>query len=183
MNTEKKVQTGNSFSISESEAIGISCFEKPSLSVMYPNMNEAAVILSYSKVYCAATFVKVLGKEYLAVPCWDNACLYLWDIESKTSKKVFDPKLQKDQIQQSLNIFRINDNSIGYEVCTSHDRSSRVFILKTDTKELTLSSTPDAHHARRYMGHVLHRGGWWYSMSSAVCSRRPTDHGGGDGRR
>ena len=139
---EKTVNLGNSFSISESEAIGISCYEKPSLSVMYPNTDKATVILSNSKVYRSATFVKVFDKEYLAAACNEDGCLYLWDIESKTSKKVFDPKLPKDQHDKGMNIFRINEDTIAYgEGGASPDGNRRVFILKTDTQELTLSST------------------------------------------
>ena len=135
---EGKAYAGNSFSISESAAIGISCFETPSLSVMYPDTDNAIVILSDSKVYYSATFVKVLGKEYLVASCMDDGCLYLWDIESKTSKKVFDPKLPKDQNDKVMNIFTINDSTIGFgEACASPDGSRRVFILKMDTEEIT----------------------------------------------
>ena len=140
---EKWVYFDNSFSISESEAIGISCIEHPSLSVMYPNKDKADVILSYRTVYRSGTFLKVSGKEYLAAVCRDDGCLYLWDIESKTLKKVFDPKLPKDQNDKDKNIFKINDNTTGYgEVYVSSDGSRRVFILKTDTAgEWILSST------------------------------------------
>ena len=56
VNTIKgKAHIGNSFSISESGAIGISCFETASLSVMYPDTDKATVILSDSKVYYSAT--------------------------------------------------------------------------------------------------------------------------------
>ena len=109
---------------------------------MYPDTDKMAVTLSYSKEYCSATFMKVFGKEYLAASCLDDGCLYLWDIESKTSKKVFDPKLHKDQSEKGMNIFNINESTIGYvEAYASPDGSRRVFILKTDTQELTLSST------------------------------------------
>ena len=138
---EGEMCLGNRFSISESEAIGISCKEKPSLSVMYPNTEKATVILSDSKVYYSVTFVKVLGKEYLAASCYVDGCLYLWDIESKTSKRVFDPKLTKDQKDKGMNIFTINDDTIGYgETRASPDGSRRIFILKMDTEKMTLSS-------------------------------------------
>ena len=141
-NLEERVYLGNSFSISKSEAIGISCSEKPSLSVMYPNTDKATVILSHHKVYRSDTFLKVSGKEYLAASCVDNGCLYLWDIESKIPKKVFDPELPSEQRYKGMNIFKINDKTVGYgEVLHSSDGSRRIFILKTDTKELTLSST------------------------------------------
>ena len=138
---EKMVNADNSFSISESGVIGISCFEKPSLSVMYPNKDKTPVILSDSKVYWSATFVKISGKEYLAASWIDDGCLYLWDIKSKTSKKVFDPKLSSEQSYKRMNISKINDNTVGYgETRAAPDGSRRVFILKTDTEELTLSS-------------------------------------------
>ena len=112
---------------------------------MYPKKDKSTVFLSTSRVYRAATFVKVSGKEYLAAACIDDGCLYLLDIESKTSKtlkKVFDPKLPSEQPYKDMNIFNINENTIGYgEVCISPGGSRRVFILKTDTEKLILSST------------------------------------------
>ena len=138
---EKKVYKANKFSISESEAIGISCDEKPSLSVMYPNIDESAVVLSRNQVYRSPTFVKVSGKEYLATACDEDGCLYFWDIKCKTSKKVFNPELGLVNFKY-MNVFIINDNTIGYgEVSASPDGSRRVFILKTDTEEMTLCST------------------------------------------
>ena len=143
---------GNSFAISESGAIGISCNETPSLSVMYPSTDKATVILSDSKVYYSATFVKVLGKEYLAASCREDGCLYLWDIESKTCKKVFDPKLTKDQKDKRMNIFTINDDTIGYgEASASPDGSRRIFILKTDTENIALSSTLRLFTTKHYI--------------------------------
>ena len=139
---ENWVYFGNSFSISESEALGISCHETPSLSLKYPSRDKAAVILSRRKRYWSATFVKVIGQEYLAASCNKDGCLYFWDMESGTYKKVFDPKLPEDQEDKDMNIFRINDNTIGYgESYASPDGSRRVFILQTDKEELTLSST------------------------------------------
>ena len=138
------VHRGNSFTVSESGAIGISCEESPSLSVMYPDREKVPFVPSDNKVYDLATFVKVSGKEYLAVASGEDGCLYLWDIESKTSKKVFDPKLSRGRLYNSMNIFKINDNAIGYGeygACASPDGSRRVFILKTDKDELSLFST------------------------------------------
>ena len=137
---EREMHLGNRFSISESGAIGINCYEKPSLSVMYPDTDKATVILSHSKEYRSATFVKVFDKEYLAAACNEDGCLYLWDTESKISKKVFDQKLPKHQKYKVMNICKINESTIGYgEVHASPDGSRRVFILKTDTEDLTLS--------------------------------------------
>ena len=86
--------------------------------------------------------MKVLGKEYLAASCREDGCLYLWDIESKTCKIVFDSKLTKDQKDKGMNIFTINDDTIGYgEASASPDGSRRIFTLKTDTEKITLSST------------------------------------------
>ena len=145
---DNTLHPGNSFSISESGMFGLSCVENPSLSVMYPGKNKFSTILS-NQVHHSATFVKVSDKEYLAAACRDDGCLYLWDIETYMFMKVFDPKLPSEQPNKVMNIFKINDSTIGYgEVHVSPDGSRRVFILKTDTEELTLSSnlrflTPD----------------------------------------
>ena len=140
---EKVVNLSNSFSILESEAIGISCYEKPSVSVMYPNTDKATVILSDSKMYRSATFVKVSGKEYLAAASFDDGCLYLWDVESKTSKQVFDPKLPEDQNDKGMNICKIDENTTGYGEArtfplTEAEESSSSRPMQ---KKITLSST------------------------------------------
>ena len=139
---DKLVHNGNSFSISESGAIGISCFENPSLFVIYPDTNKPPVILSDRNVFFSATFVQVGGKECLAASCTEDGCLYLWNIQSKTSRKVFDPKLPRKQVYKEINVYKISDTTIGYgEVDASSDGSKIVFVLKTDTDELTLYST------------------------------------------
>ena len=89
----------------------------------------------------SATFVKAFSKDYLATTCIDDGCLYLWNIDSKMSKKMFNPRLSSKQRNKYMNIFKINDSTIGYgEVYASPDGSRRAFILKTDTEEFTVSS-------------------------------------------
>ena len=142
INTIGGVHVDNSFSISESGMIGISCNETPSLTVMFPGMDKSPTVLSNNKVYHSATFMKISGKEYLVAGCEDDGCLYLWNTVSKTSKKVFDPKLSSEQHPTGMYICRINESTIGYgESRASSDGSRRVFILKTYTKEWNLSST------------------------------------------
>ena len=137
---DDKFYPTNRFSISESGMFGISCAESPSLSVMYWGTDKSPAVLS-NKLHLSSTFVKVSGKEYLATACDEDGCLYLWDIESKTSKKVFDPKLPSEQGYKGMNIFRINKSTIGYgESCASQDGSRRVFILKMQNDQWTLSS-------------------------------------------
>ena len=139
---EKILNHTNRFSISESGTIGISCLEEPSLSVMYPDADKPPVVLSYDAIFWSATFLNISGKEYLAASCDGDGCLYLWDIELETSRKVFDPLLSSEQRFKWMNIFKIDENTIGYgEVFRSPDRSRRVFILSTKRKELTLTST------------------------------------------
>ena len=138
----KYIKASNRFAVSESGAIGISCDETPSLSVMYPDTDKPPVILSNDMIYLSATFVKFRGKEHLAAACLEDGCLHLRDIASKTYKKVFDPKLPMDKYLKYMNICKIDDSTIGYgQVYAAPDRSRSVFILKTDTQELTLSST------------------------------------------
>ena len=109
---------------------------------MYPGTEKAPVILSARYIYRSAIFVKISEKEYLAVAGLEDGCLYLWDIEMKTSKKVFDPKFPKEQQSKYINIFRISENTIGYsEIFASSDGSRRVFILQTDTEEWNLTET------------------------------------------
>ena len=138
---DNKVGCGNRFTISESGVVGISCGESPSLSIVYPGTDKPPTVLSNDTIYRSATFMKIRGEEYLAAACDEDGCLYLWDIESKTSRKVFDPKLPKEQPFKYMNIFKVNENTIGCgEVLSSSDGSRKVFILKTDTEEWSLSS-------------------------------------------
>ena len=137
-----EVYATNRFSISKSKGVAMSSFESPSLSVMYPGTDKPPVILSKDAIYRSATFVEVSGQEYLAAACREDGCLYLWDIQSKASEKVFDPKLPKNRQYKPMNICKLRDNIIGYgEVFASPDGSRRVFILNTEKEELTLSST------------------------------------------
>ena len=93
---DNMIYRANRFSVSESGAVGISCFETPSLSVMYPGTDNVSTVLSEEKtIYRSATFVKISGNEYLAAADLKDGCLYLWNVESKTYKKVFDPKLHQ----------------------------------------------------------------------------------------
>ena len=133
----------NRFSVSEAGVIGVSCVEKPSLSVIYPDANKSTVVLSNKKLYHSVTFMKVSGKEFLAAAGNEDGCLYLWDIQAKTARKAFDPKLPRKQRYKDMIICKINENTIGYgEVRASPDGSRRVFLLKTDsTEEWSLTGT------------------------------------------
>ena len=178
------ISTSNRFTVSESGAIGINCDESPSLSVRYQDTDKVPVILSNDTIYHSATFVKSRGKEHLAAACDVDGCLHLWDIESRTYRKVFDPKLPMDKPLKEMNIFRIDDNTIGYgEGNPSLDGSRKVFILKTDTVgEWTLCETlilfttdniQDMCHTEMVDG---------TSLSASVHYRGQVYHGGGDGR-
>ena len=108
---------------------------------MYPGTNKPPTVLS-NEIHCAATFVKLSHKEYLAAARYKDGCLHLWNIESKASKKVFDPKLPKKYGDREMVIFRINENTTGYaEDRASSDGSRRVFILKMDKEKWSLSAT------------------------------------------
>ena len=142
MREDNELVLGNRFSISEFGMIGISGSEKSPLSLMNLGTDKSLTVLSNDKIYRSATFLKIRGKEYLATACDEDGCLYLWDIQSETSKKVFDPALPSEQTSKKMNTFGISDNTVGFgEVYASPDRSRRVFILKTDKEQLTLSST------------------------------------------
>ena len=179
----KYVKAENRFTVSESGAIGISCEESPSLSVRYPDTDKPPVVLSDKKVLRSATFLEVSGKEYLAAACIDDGCLYLWDTESKMSKKIFDPKLSTEDFKE-MTIFKIDESTIGYgEVHAAPDYSRRVFILKMDTEELMLTLNSKALYSKKYMGYMLHANGPRYTLSASLHSTRPSYHGSGDGRR
>ena len=138
----RNVPVENRFTVSKSGAVGISCEESPSLSVMYPDMNKSPVILSNEILYRSATFVNISGKEYLAAACGKDGCLHFWNIQSKTFQKGFDTNLPKDKLSKDMVICRIDEGTVGYgEEDSSLDGSRRVFILKMDTEEFTLSST------------------------------------------
>ena len=103
---------------------------------MYPDIDVATVTLSNEVKYLSATFVKLRGKEHLAAACKDDGCLYLWDVEAKAGRTVFDPKIPKEKRTKKMNICQIDDSTIGYgEVYPSPDGSRSVYILKRNTAE------------------------------------------------
>ena len=137
----EKMHAVEIFAVSESGAMGITSAEYPSLSVRYPNSDKPPVVPSKDKLYHSAVFVKISNKEYLAAACSKDGCLYLWDIESKMSKKVFDPELGKVHFKY-MNVFNINDNTVGYgDTSASSAGSKRVFILQTSIDDWTLTET------------------------------------------
>ena len=75
---DNKLNAANRFSISESGAIGISCTENPSLTVMFPGTDKSPTVLSNDKIFRSAIFLKIRGKEYLATACDEDGCLYFW---------------------------------------------------------------------------------------------------------
>ena len=142
----EKLHPVERFAVSESGAMGIPCSESPSISIRYPGSDKSPVVLSKEKPYHSAAFVKISNREYLAAACSEDGCLYLWDIESKMSKKVFDPELSHDRHCKYMNVFNISDNTIGYgETRASSGGSRRVFILKTSIEDWTLIKTLKVH--------------------------------------
>ena len=157
--TDNKIKASNRFTVSESGAVGISCAESPSLSVMYPGTDKSPTVLSEEKnIYRSATFVKISSIEYLAAANLQDGCLYLWDIESKTSKKVFDPKFPNKRDRRFMNIFKISENKVGYgQADAVSDRSRKVFILEMDNGECGLIETLSLFttHSIRDMSHII----------------------------
>ena len=132
----------NRFTVSDSGSVGICRGAKPSLSILYPDTDKAPVILSKNIKYSSATFVKFRGKEHLAAACLDDGCLHLWDIESRTYKKVFDPTLPMNKLNKYMNICKIDENTIAYgEEDASPEESRSIFILKTGIDQWTISAT------------------------------------------
>ena len=142
MDFSEKLHAVNRFAVSESGVIGITCSERPLLSMIYPGTDKSRTVLSEDKIYRSATFVQISNREYLAASCSEDGCLYLWDTESKMSKRVFDPNLSQDKRFKYMSIFKIDDNTIGYgEASASSGRSRRVFILETGVEDWTLVET------------------------------------------
>ena len=140
--TVYKLHAVNRFAVSESGAIAMTCSERPLLAVVYPDTDKSRTVLSEDKIYRSASFVKISNREYLAASCSEDSCLYLWDTESKMSKKVFDPNLWQDRRFKCMNMFKIDESTIGYgETSTSLGGSRRVFILKTGIDDWTLTET------------------------------------------
>ena len=136
------IMVANRVTVSETGDIGTSCFENASLAVMFPDTDKASIVLAENEVYRSATFVKIDGKEYLAAAFNQDGCLYLWDMESKTSRKVFDPRLPSEQLYKYMMIFKIDESTIGYgEVMSSPVGSRRVFILQMNTRDWNLTAT------------------------------------------
>ena len=125
---------GTRFSVSESGVIGISCEEQPFLSVIYPGTQKPPLILTALKPHRFATFIKSADREFLATLSPDDENLYLWDISKGTSTKKFNPKMHEGKFTGYLQIFVIDDKTIGYAEIPSNKRF-RVFFINTENTQ------------------------------------------------
>ena len=132
------------FSVGESGNIGISLIRsnpyENTLFMLYPSHPTSPVILSSGteRVYVEPVFVKLSGREYLAVPCHSDASIHLWDIKNRTSRVVY----QEGSGRGKHMILCVKDNeTVIYAEREHTDGIHKVYILNTSTEQWSFRAT------------------------------------------
>ena len=129
------------FSVSELGSIGIS-FNKTNpdeniLLVLDPSSPTRPVILSSGakRIYENPVFVKVAGGEYLAVPCFTDSSIHLWNTVQRTSKVVYQHG------QKEMRLCAVDDATVAYGECHPTNGAHNVYLLNTSTEQWSLRAT------------------------------------------
>ena len=141
-NEKSIIHFDNRFTISESGAIGISSEEQPRLSIIYPDTQKPPLILTTNKSHRFATFIKSFDREYLATATIIDNGLHIWDINTKSSRKISNSLLPVRTYASS--IFVVDNKTVGYgEANPACDKSFKVSLVNTesDTEEQWPSSS------------------------------------------
>ena len=129
----------NKIAVGGNDAISIvSLHKSPPLCVIYPNLNKQEFGLTENKLYSSAVFIQKGNKQFLAAACVGENSIHLWDVEHSTYRAVY---FKRTFEPRSMNIFVIDDNTVGYGEAKPTGNSCKVFILNTDDEKWNLSNT------------------------------------------
>ena len=132
------------FSVGESGSIGISFvksrLDETTLSMLHPSHPTSPVILSSGteRLYLNPVFIKMSGREYLAVSCSTHASIHLWDIKNRTPRVVYQEGSDgcKDMV------LCVKDyGTVIYAESKHTDGMHRVYLLSTSTEQWSLRAT------------------------------------------
>ena len=129
------------FSVGESGSIGTSLFktrpDESTISILYPSnpTNPVTLVSGSDRVYTNSVFIKQSGREYLAVHCFTDASIHLWDTVNRTSRVVYREGLQRDK---DMLLCPRDSETIVYGECKSIDGICNVYLLNTSTEQWSL---------------------------------------------
>ena len=131
-------------SVGESGNIGTSLFrtspDESTLFMLYPSHPTSPVVLSSDteRLDQKPVFVNLSGREYLAVSCFTDASIHLWDIKNCTSRVVY----QEGSGGGKNMILCVKDNeTVIYGESKSTDGVHKVYLLNTTTEQWSLRAT------------------------------------------
>ena len=129
------------FSVSELGNIGIS-FNKTNpdeniLLMLDHSSPSRPVVLSSGakKIYENPVFVKIGGNEYLAVPCFTDSSIHLWNTVERTSRVVYQHG------RKEMRLCTVDDDTVAYGECHPTDGAQNVYLLNTSTELWSLRAT------------------------------------------
>ena len=145
---ETSRRSGMLFAVGESGNIGISFWKnKPyesDLSVLSPSKPNHLVTLSSGpdRIYENPIIIKMSSKEFLAARCYNDASIYLWDIENRTSRVVYR---EGSEQKKSMRLCVIDNDTVGYGNVLPTDGVHNVYLLNTSTDQWSLRNTLRLH--------------------------------------
>ena len=129
------------FSVSKLGNIGIS-FNKTNpdeniLLVLDHSSPSRPVVLSSGsgKIYENPIYVKIAGGEYLAVPCFTDSSIHLWNTVQRTSRVVYQYG------RKEMRLCTVDDDTVACGECHPTDGAQNVYLLNTSTKLWSLRAT------------------------------------------
>ena len=159
------------FTVGESGDIGISfCKTEPyetDLFILSPSKPNSSVSLSSGshRFYFEPIFVKISSKEFLAIPCFTDASIHLWDIENHTSRVVY----REGSIgKKNMRLCRIYRKTVAYGNAWPTNGVHNVYLLNTTTDQWSLRNTPKLCTGLKAVEDLFPSVGRWHPMSGAV---------------
>ena len=137
-------QTGLDISVGESGGIGVSFVKinpfEHVLSILYPSNPTSPVTLASGpeKSYLCPLFIKQSGREYLAIHCYNDASIHLFDTENHTSRVVYREGSRKGK---SMVLCAKDNATVVYGEFKPTDGVCNVYLLNTSTYQWSLRTT------------------------------------------
>ena len=136
------------FTVGESGDIGISFYktkpDKSHLFILSPSKPKHLVSLSSGsyRLYIDPIFIKMSGEESLAVPCYNDASIHLWDIEDRTSHVVH---WEGSKGKKEMRLCEIDSETVAYGDAVPTGGVHNVHLLNTSTDQWSLRNTLRLH--------------------------------------
>ena len=125
----------------------------PSLCVINLNKDKQGFGPAENKSYSSAIFIQKGDKLFVAAACLGENSIHLWDVEQSTYRAVY---FKRTFEPRSMNLFIIDDNTVGYGEAKPTSNSSRVFILNTDEEKWNLTGTLSFSTKSGYIRDMCH---------------------------